>query len=109
MAGVFRIEGIVRWGEHASWNALYLLLAGVLRTSFRLLPHVLPIGSSVLQFPGDKGLPLPRHRESDARVRVQSIPQHIAKETQESDQGENEDDDDEREDKGIHSFHFLAL
>ena len=47
--------------------------------------------------------------ELDARVRVQSIPQHIAKETQESDQGENEDNDTEREDKGIHSFHFLAL
>ena len=48
LAGVFRIEGIVRWREHAYWNTLYPLPAGVLHTAIGLLPHVLPIGGGVL-------------------------------------------------------------
>ena len=42
-----------------------------------------------LEFPGDKGFSLPRHHESDTRVRVQGVPQHVAKKTKESNQGEN--------------------
>ena len=108
MAGVFRIKGIVRWREHASWNALYPLPAGVLRAAFRLLPHVLPIGGSILKFPGDKGFSLPRDHELDARVRVQSIPECVAKKTKEGDQGEDKDDDNEEEDEGVHGFRFHA-
>ena len=85
LAGVLRIKGIVRWREHAWWNTLYLLPAGVLCAVIRLLPHVLPIGSGVLQFPGDKGFSLPRDCKLDARIRVQSIPEYIAEETKEGD------------------------
>ena len=38
-----------------------------------------------MQLPGDKGFPLPRDHKSDARVRVQSIPEHVAKKTKEGD------------------------
>ena len=48
IGGVFRIEDIVRWREHASWNTLYPLPAQVLCAIIGLLPHVLPIRSSVL-------------------------------------------------------------
>ena len=85
LVGVFRIEGIVRWREHTSWNTLYLLPTGVLQVVIRLLPHVLPIRGSVLQFPGDKGFSLPSDQKSDARIRVQSIPEHIAEKTKEGD------------------------
>ena len=60
-----------------------------------MLPHVLPIGGSVLQFPRDEGLSLPRDRESDAGIRVQSIPQHIAEKTKESDKGEDKGNNNE--------------
>ena len=75
----------------------------------RLLPHVLPIRGGILQFPRDKGFSLPRHHESDARVRVQSIPQHVAEEAKESDQGEGKNDDNQGEGESIHDFYFLAL
>ena len=52
---------------------------------------------------------MPRDRESDARVRVQSIPEHIAEEAEESNQGEYEGDYYEGEDECIHDFHFQAL
>ena len=45
----------------------------------------------------------------DAQVRVQSVPQYVAKETKESNQGENEGNDYQGEDKGVHDFRFLAL
>ena len=47
------------WTEHALWNALYPLPAGVLCAVIGLLPHVLPIRGGVLQFPCDKGFSLP--------------------------------------------------
>ena len=46
-------------GSMHRWNALYPLPAGVTQAVIGLLPHVLPIWGSILQFPGDKGLPLP--------------------------------------------------
>ena len=55
-------------------DALYPLPAGILRAVIGLLPHVFPIGGSILQFPGDEGFPLPRHCKSDSGVRIQSIP-----------------------------------
>ena len=45
----------------------------------------------------------------DAQVRVQSVPQYGAKETKESNQGENEGNDYQGEDEGVHDFRFLAL
>ena len=56
------------------WNTLYSLPVGVTRTVVRLFLHVLPIWGSVLQFPGDKWFPLPRHCELGAGVRVEGIP-----------------------------------
>ena len=99
----------MRWRRHASRNALYPLPAGIIRAAFRLLPHVLPIRGSVLQFPGDKGFPLSRDCELDAGVRVQSVPEHVAKKTEEGEQEENEDDDREGKCEGVHGFRFWAL
>ena len=83
MAGVFKIDGIMGWRGHASWNTLYPLPARVLCAVIRLLLHVFPIQGSVFQFPRDKGFSLPRYCESDTRVRVQGIPKHIAKKAKE--------------------------
>ena len=58
-------------------ECLISLPAGVIWAVIGLLPHVLPVWGGVLQFPGDKGFTLPRYRELDARIRVQSIPEHI--------------------------------
>ena len=62
-----------------------------------------------MQFPGDKRFPLPRDRKPDARVRVQSIPEHVAKKAEKSDQREDKDNDKQCKDEGIHGFCFLAL
>ena len=77
LAGVFKMEGMSNEGGTHVRDHLISLPARVLCTVIRLLPHVLPIRSGVLQFPGDKGFSLPRDRESDTRIRVQSIPQNV--------------------------------
>ena len=61
-------------GRIKTEERLIFLPAGVFRVGIGMLPHVLPIRGSVLQFPGDKGFPLPRDCEPDTRIRVQSIP-----------------------------------
>ena len=45
----------------------------------------------------------------DTGVRVQGVPQHTANKTKEGDQEEDEGNDDQGEDKSVHSFHFLVL
>ena len=55
-------------------NTFLCLPAGILLIVIGEFLHVFPIGGGVLQFPGDKGFPLPRDREPDARIRVQGIP-----------------------------------
>ena len=74
LARVFKMEGILKDGGFTFGNALLCLPAGVLLTVIGELPHVFPIGGGVLQVPGNKGFPLPRDHESDARIRVQGIP-----------------------------------
>ena len=85
-------------GEHAYWNALYPLPAGVIRAAFRLLLHVLPIWGGVLYFPGDEGFSLSRDHKSDTGVCIQGIPQHVTQEAKESKKGKHENDDDKSED-----------
>ena len=61
-------------GRIKTEECLISLPAGVFWVGIRMLLHILPIRGSVLQFPGDKGFPLPRDCELDTRIRVQSIP-----------------------------------
>ena len=48
LAGVFKIEGMSSEGELMLGEHLISLPAGVLRAVIGMLPHVLPIGGSVL-------------------------------------------------------------
>ena len=80
-AGVFRIEGMSdEDGVESLFFFFFLggfyiyLPAGVLRIVFRVLPHLLPVGGSILQFPGDEGFSLPRDPKPDTRIRVQCVP-----------------------------------
>ena len=61
-------------GLSTKGNRFIFLPPGVLRIVFGLLPHLLPVGGSVLQFPGDEGFPLPRDPKPDAGIRVQCVP-----------------------------------
>ena len=65
------VGGGVQDGGHVKgWgfvlrDAFLCLPAGVLLIVIGKFPHVFPIGGGVLQFPGNKGFPLPRDREPD--------------------------------------------
>ena len=48
LAGVLRIEGMSSEDGLGQRGRLISLPAGVLRAVFRLLPHILPVGGSVL-------------------------------------------------------------
>ena len=74
LAGVFKMEGMSKDGGFTLGNTFLCLPAGVLLIVIGKFPHVSPIGGSVLQFPGNKGFPLPRDHKLDARIRVQGIP-----------------------------------
>ena len=74
-AGVFRIEGMSNEdGNSIRGDCFISLPSGVLRMVLGLLPHLLPVGGGVLQFPGDEGFPLPRDPEPDTGIRVQCVP-----------------------------------
>ena len=48
LAGVLRMEGMGELLEHAFRNTLYPSPTGGIHAGSRLLPHVLPIGGSIL-------------------------------------------------------------